>query len=143
MTTTKKAIKEREIWKEFSHNPISHTTAHYLTCIQDLKNKNGYARLIDVAKCLDISPGSCSTTIKSISKKGLILEDENKFLSLSDKGSKLVKNIKTNSQLLTKLFHNVLKVSEQQSKIDACKIEHLLSPETSVRLKQYLKDLEQ
>jgi DtxR family Mn-dependent transcriptional regulator len=130
---------EEIVWKEFDHNPITHSVGHYLSCVYDLKNKNGYARLTDVAKCLEISPGSCSTTIKSIIKKGLITEDKNKFLSLTDKGTEITEAIKNNSFLLKKFFQEVLKVDEHQAEIDACKMEHLLSLETAEKLKKFLE----
>ncbi len=136
---TKNNHKEEAIWKEFDHNHVTHSVGHYLSCIYDLKNKNGYARLTDIAKCLEISPGSCSTTIKSIIKKGLIKEDENKFFSLTENGVKTVNTIKNNSFLLKKFFEEVLRVNEHQAEIDACKMEHLLSIETAEKLEKYLK----
>lgn len=53
--------ESNQVWKEFEENSISHSVAHYLLAIDALKADNGYARSIDIARELDITPGSCST----------------------------------------------------------------------------------
>ena len=53
--------------------------------------EQGYARITDVAKKMDISAGSCSISIKALKKKGLVEEDKNKFLKLSTIGQKLAR----------------------------------------------------
>jgi len=61
--------KSSQVWKEFEENDISHSAAHYLMAIDKLRGDYGYARSIDIARELDISPGSCSTGLKALIKK--------------------------------------------------------------------------
>ena len=127
-----------EVWKSFEDNTISHSAAHYLMTIKDLLDDNGYARVTDIAKRLNITRGSCSISLKPLKKRGLVVEDENRFLLLSDDGRRLATMVEMNDELLETLFHEVLGVSRDQAEIDACKIEHLLSIETSQALANFI-----
>ena len=126
-----------EVWKEFSENEITHSAAHHLLAIYELHQKRGYARVTDVAKFLDITTGSASTNLKSLRSKGLIDEDENKFLSLSEEGQKLAEAIFDRRGVLEEFFIKVLDISEHQANIDACKTEHLLSSETTKKMREF------
>ncbi|PIR55523.1 hypothetical protein COU74_00690 [Candidatus Peregrinibacteria bacterium CG10_big_fil_rev_8_21_14_0_10_36_19] len=131
-----------QTWKEFAKNDLTHSWAHYLMTIHELHEKQGYARLSDVANKLKISKGSLSTSLKPLLKKKLILEDENKHLSLSKSGEEYATQIKHTDLIFQNFLTKVLNISEDKAEIDACKIEHLISPETSTRLLQMLKAIE-
>ena len=128
-----------DVWKEFSENEITHSAAHHLLAILELSNKRGYARVTDVAKFLDITTGSASTNLKSLKHKGLVDEDENRFISLSDEGAKLAEAILSRRVILEKFFTEVLGVNAEQAEIDACKTEHLLSPETTAKMAAFAR----
>jgi DtxR family transcriptional regulator, Mn-dependent transcriptional regulator len=126
-----------EVWKEFSENEITHSAAHHLLAIYELHQKRGYARVTDVAKFLDITTGSASTNLKSLRSKGLIDEDDNKFLSLSEEGKRLAEAIMDRRGVLEEFFIKVLNISEHQAGVDACKTEHLLSSETTKKMREF------
>lgn len=127
-----------DIWKEFEQNQTTHSVAHHLMAIFDLLNEHGYARVTDVAKKLNITRGSASLTLKAIKEKGLILEDENRFLLLSDKARGIVQKIKDRNRVIQSFFTEVLGVDAVQSEVDACKIEHLISEEVSEALTKFM-----
>jgi DtxR family Mn-dependent transcriptional regulator len=58
-----------QVWKEFEENEITHSVAHYLLAIDELRNDLGYARGVDISKELEISAASCSNGLKSLLKK--------------------------------------------------------------------------
>ena len=130
-----------QVWKEFDLNPISHSAAHHLMAIDGLIRKNGYARVTDVAKALRITRGSASITLKALKEKGLVEEDENKFLHLSKFGTTLAQKIESSRIILIKFMKDVLHVSSEQAEIDACKMEHLISAETDEHMLTFLKFL--
>ena len=66
------------------------------------------------------------------------MEDENRFLKLSEEGQRLAELVELNDKLLEILLGEVLGVSGEQAEIDACKIEHLLSIETSTHLSAFV-----
>ena len=131
-----------ESWKEFEHNPITHSAAHHLVAIAELLEKFGYARVSDVARLLEITRGSVSVTLKGLKQRGLVTEDGRRFLGLSDEGRAIADSIQAKKTLMKKLFIEILGVSEQQADIDTCKIEHLISNETARAATRMLRFVE-
>lgn len=126
-----------EVWKEFHENEITHSAAHHLLAIQELMSKRGYSRVTDVAKFLEITTGSASTNLKSLKQKGLVIEDENRFLRLSDEGTRLADAILSRRKILEEFFREILGVAPSTAEVDACKTEHLLSMETTEKMARF------
>jgi Mn-dependent DtxR family transcriptional regulator len=129
----------KEVWKSFEENLLTHSAAHYLMTIRELLEAQGYARVTDIAKRMNITRGSCSISLKPLKKRGLVTEDANKFLTLSVEGRHLAEMVERNDELLETFFRDVLGVNDDQAEVDACKIEHLLSLETSVKLCRFIE----
>lgn len=129
-----------EIWKQFEENGITHSGAHHLVAILELKEKFGYARVTDVAKHLDITTGSASTNLKSLKTKGFIKEDENRFLHLSVEGQLLAELVVRRKKALKTFLEDLLGVTSEQAEIDACKTEHLISVETTTKLEKFINE---
>lgn len=128
-----------DIWKEFERNPISHSVAHHLTAIADLLESPGYARVSDVARRLNITRGSASLTLKALKQRGLVVEDENRFLRLSPDGERVAEAVRGKKFLVQSFLHSVLGVSSRVAAEDTCKVEHLFSNETADRLARFLR----
>ena len=129
-----------DVWKKFEENNVTHSAAHHLLAVMALRESRGYARVTDVAKHLNITTGSASTNLKSLKSKGLVQEDDNKFLTLTGVGEDVAKAVIFRKALFQEFLTDVLKVSKEQSEIDACKTEHLISAETARKLEKFLKD---
>jgi DtxR family Mn-dependent transcriptional regulator len=129
-----------DVWKKFEENNITHSAAHHLLAILELREKRGYARVTDVARELNITTGSASINLKSLKAKQLIVEDENKFLALSSEGEGLARAVLNRKKILNDFLTNILKVSPEQAEIDACKTEHLISAETAKKLEEFMTD---
>jgi DtxR family Mn-dependent transcriptional regulator len=125
-----------EIWKLFEENNITHSAAHHLVTILELREKQGYARVCDVARDLNITTGSASINLKSLKSKKLVVVDNNRFLSLSDEGEAIARAVKHRKAVLLSFLIDVLKVSPNQAEIDSCKTEHLISAETAMKLEE-------
>lgn len=124
----------KDVWKEFEDNLLTHSAAHYLMTIRELLEDQGYARVTDIAKRMSITRGSCSISLKALKRRGWVVEDANRFLQLSEEGRRLALVVEKNGELLKTFLHEVLGVGLEQAEIDGCKIEHLLSVESSVKL---------
>lgn len=129
-----------DVWKQFEENNITHSAAHHLLAILELRSARGYARVTDVARHLNITTGSASTNLKNLKSKGLIVEDDNRFLNLSADGEALAKAVIARKTIFEKFLIEVLHVGAEQAEIDACKTEHLISSETARKLEQFLKN---
>lgn len=131
-----------DTWKEFDQNVISHSAAHHLMAIDDLISRLGYARVSDIARQLGITRGSVSISLRPLKVAGLVDQDENRHLRLSQQGQALVAAIKTKHHLMTRLLTEVLGVAPAQAEIDACKLEHLLSNDTARQVLSFLRFLD-
>lgn len=128
-----------DAWKEFDHNPISHSAAHHLVAIADLLAEYGYARVSDVARLLEITRGSVSVTLKGLKQRGLVTEDDRRFLGLSERGMFVARSVRARKRLLKKLFVTVLDIDEAQADVDTCKIEHLVSVDSAEHAARFLR----
>ena len=128
-----------DVWKKFEEKNITHSAAHHILAVKELRETRGYARVTDVAKFLNITTGSASTNLKNLKSKGLIVEDENRFLALSDQGESLAEAVTTRKKVFYEFLVDVLNVDPEQAEIDACKTEHLISGETTQKLQNFIK----
>ncbi|MEI6518190.1 MAG: metal-dependent transcriptional regulator [bacterium] len=131
-----------DIWKKFEENNITHSAAHHLQAILELRELRGYARVTDVARDLNITTGSASINLKALKAKNLVVEDENRFLVLSEEGEVIARAIHMRKNILNNFLVNILKVSPQQAEIDACKTEHLISAETAKKLQEFTEQFQ-
>ena len=60
------------------------------------------------------------------------------MVKLSPRGRLLVRDIRTKKTVIKSFLTTVLGVGERYAEVDSCKIEHLLSQRTGVRLAQWL-----
>ena len=129
-------------WKEFDQNVVSHSAAHHLMAIDDLVSRLGYARVSDIARQLNITRGSVSISLQPLKKTGLVIQDENRHLRLSETGQALVAGIKSKHEVVHRLLSEVLQVTPEQAEVDACKFEHLLSNESARQMRAFLRFLD-
>ena len=130
-----------ETWKELDRTVLSHSAAHHLTAIAELRDSHGYARVSDVARALAITRGSASITLKSLKQKGFVEEDENRFLLLSDQGRQIAEAVRAKRFVIKKLLVDLLGVDAEQADRDTCKIEHLISSPTAQKVTRLLRYL--
>ncbi|MDX9755415.1 MAG: metal-dependent transcriptional regulator [bacterium] len=113
---------------------VTHSMGHYLMAVRDQLKEAGYARVTDIASRMEISRSSVSVALASLRDKGYLIEDANHFFKLTEAGEAMARQVLGNQLLLETFFEKVLDVNEKTAMLDACKIEHLLSPETSRKL---------
>lgn len=126
------------------HTPdseLTHSMAHYLLTIHKLKESKGYARVTDIAKDMGLTKGSVSTALNNLKKRNLVVEDESKFLSLSENGHHEVHAILSSRTLLYYFFKDILNVDDKTAHNDSCLMEHLLSTETREKFFNFMKEV--
>lgn len=128
-----------EVWRSFEEHPLTHSMAHYLMAIAELRDEHGYARITDVARKLGVTKGSASIALRAMREKGYVTEDENRMLLLTEAGRSAVTSITGSRNEFLKFFHEVLGVDEHTALEDACKLEHLVSPITTQKLRAFLE----
>jgi DtxR family Mn-dependent transcriptional regulator len=133
------AMTKKNSIQHTSDSDLTHSMAHYLLTIHKLKETKGYARVTDIAKDMGLTKGSVSTALTNLKKKELVVEDESKFLSLSERGHDEVHSILTSRTLLYYFLKDILKVDEEVAHKDSCLMEHLLSDDTREKFFQFMK----
>lgn len=131
---------DMETWKEFDASEVTHSVAHHLLAIHELgRDYGGWARVSDIARQLDITRGSVSINLRSIKKRGLVLEDDHRQVKLSPDGLRIVEGLLAKKTAIHAFLRQVLGVEPSQADVDSCKIEHLLSDATAEHLVQFLR----
>ena len=112
----------------------------YLETILILKKRNGQVRSIDIARELNFSKPSVSRAVGILKGDGYISVKSNGYIELTEKGTKVAKDIYEKHKVLTEFFTTVVKVSPEIAEEDACRIEHVISDETFQGLKRILEN---
>ena len=112
----------------------------YIETIYLLKKKKGYVRSIDVANELGFSRPSVSRAVGILKDNGLITVENDGGLSLTEEGLKTAKHVYEKHTNLTKFLMMTAGVSAEVAENDACRIEHIISPETFRGIKKYMKE---
>ena len=111
----------------------------YLEAIYNLSKNNSQIRSIDIAKTLNVTKASTFNALKILAKEDCIEKEYYGAVTLTEKGLKLAKSVEQKHKAITKLLIEILKVTPKIAEIDACKIEHNLSEETTRKLFEFLK----
>jgi len=109
---------------------LSHSAQDYLEAIFLLADREGFARVKEVAEHLDVKKPSVVSAIKVLMKKGLVVHQHYGCLELTSEGEELAKEIHRRHQVLYRFLHHILGVREEVAEVDACRIEHHISPQT-------------
>jgi len=111
----------------------------YLETILQLKIEKGSVRSIDVARKLDYSKPSVSRAIKLLEKNGLLVRSKDGELQLTPAGQVEAERVYNAHRLLTTFLIQTLKLPKEIAEEDACRMEHVISPETIQAVKKYLE----
>ena len=130
-----------DVWKRYEENELTHSAAHHLMAVHELREEHGYARVSDIAQHLKITKGSVSTAMKHLKERGYVAEDHNRFLELTEKGMDVVSQTEASRLVVQKFLNRGLGMDEDDAEIDACKVEHLISSEARDRLLSFLEFL--
>ena len=114
----------------------------YLETIYILEKKNGVVKSADIAREFNYSRASISRAMGILEKNGLIIFNQRSHIILTEEGIKKAKSIYDRHITLKKFLITVTGVDDNIAEMDACRIEHFISPETFQGIKKYLKNLD-
>jgi Mn-dependent DtxR family transcriptional regulator len=134
-------LNDNSAWRAFEESELTHSAAHYLMTIMHLRKQNGYARVTDISRELKVTKSAASRAIGSMKERGLIDEDSNRMLRLTEKGRNLARIVERNYMILERFLGDVLEVQSEIAREDACKMEHLLSNESTAAIFQLIRIL--
>lgn len=115
----------------------SHESAeNYLESILILSMNQPYVHSIDIANMMNFSKPSVSIAMKHFREEGKIIMDEKGCITLTETGLLLAKSTYEKHVLITDMLVS-LGVSSYTAAQDACRIEHVLSPESFRKLSEH------
>ena len=118
---------------------IQESAENYLETILMLGKAKGNVRSIDIATALSFSKPSVSVAMKNLRENGYILMDKDGFIALTEKGHEIAETIYERHTLLSS-FLMYLGVSKETATQDACRIEHVISPESFEAIKAFARN---
>lgn len=120
---------------------IHESAENYLETILILSKKETPVRSIDIANELDYTKPSVSVAMKNLRKNGCIEVDESGYITLTNRGREIAESMYERHILLSEWLVSI-GVDRQNALEDACKIEHVISPESFTAIRnQYLNNM--
>lgn len=107
----------------------------YLEAILVLQQKQGMVRSVDVARHMDVSKPSVCHAVATLRNGGFLTMDEDHFLHLTDIGWEVATTIYERHCFFTEQLIAV-GVDPKTAEADACRMEHVISTESFLRLKE-------
>ena len=107
----------------------------YLEAILVLQQKQGMVRSVDVARHLDVSKPSVCHAVSTLKEGGFLIMDEDSFLHLTDVGREVAEKTYEKHCFFTEQLI-AAGVDPKTAEADACRMEHVISTESFLRLKE-------
>ncbi|MCL2822044.1 MAG: metal-dependent transcriptional regulator [Firmicutes bacterium] len=118
---------------------VNKSSEDYLEAIYHILQSSDHAHSVDIAKVLGVSKPSTFSALKKLASLGLIEKESYGSVVLTKNGEEIAKSIVKKHKAVLMLLVDVLGVSPNTANLDACKIEHSLSEETTQKLFSFLK----
>jgi len=96
----------------------------------------------EIASFLEVKTPSVVDAVSKLTESGLVNHEKYGYLDLTVDGNKRAKKIYLRHEKIYKFFKDVLIVSDEVSKKDACKVEHHISKETMDHMIEFIKFVE-
>lgn len=120
-------------------HPISSTHEMYLKVLHEARGEHGVSRVGDLARRLDVSPGTVSTVLKSLERMHFVRHERYGFVVLTDDGTDVAQCVIRRFETIRALLVEVLGVDAEAAAVDACMMEHAVSPVTVERMQDLLE----
>lgn len=120
-------------------NTISASLEDYLEGIYFLEEKSHFVRVSDLADLLDVKRPSVVKSLIKLKEEGLISQEHYGRIELTTAGIEIAKNIAGRHRVLKSFLVNVLDVEDGIAEEDACRIEHVIHPQTHQHFSKFIE----
>ncbi|MCL4447199.1 MAG: metal-dependent transcriptional regulator [Candidatus Thermoplasmatota archaeon] len=97
----------------------------YLESIDHFIREHGYARPLEIAEFLRVTPASVSQMLAKLSEDGLINYQKYRGMTISEKGLKILDNLSKKESSIYELL-KLIGCNEETAKERACFFEHFI-----------------
>jgi Mn-dependent DtxR family transcriptional regulator len=119
---------------------MQESAENYLEAILVVGQQKGTVRSIDIAHYMNFSKPSISRAMGLLRDNGYIDVDTYGQITLTDNGRRIADAIYERHTVLTE-FLELLGVPSKTAQEDACRIEHVISPESFTRFKAHVEQM--
>jgi Mn-dependent DtxR family transcriptional regulator len=113
------------------------TIEEYIETIFVLEQRNGRAQTGMIAAQMGVKPPSITEMLRKLEKEGLIHYESYNGATLTSSGRKMARELMQKHRIIADLLE-ILGIDSELAEVDACQIEHHVSPETLKRLEQFV-----
>ncbi len=117
------------------------SSENYLETILILSKRLPVVRSVDIANELDFKKSSVSVAMKNLRARDLITVTDAGFIYLTEDGQEIADMIYERHRFLTSWLSS-MGVPEEIAAADACKMEHIISPESFQAIKDHVNQLQ-
>ena len=121
-----------------SPKPLSDSAEEYLEAIERLQHSPEGVSTTGLSRHLNVKPASVTGMLKRLSDLGLIAYRRYGGISLTSKGQQRAHELIRRHRLAERLLTDVLGVPLEHAHDEACRIEHVVSPDLEDRITQTL-----
>lgn len=118
---------------------VNESSENYLETILLLGKSHPVVRSVDIAEELGFKKSSVSVAMKNLREKKHITVTKEGFINLTESGRQIAEMIYERHELLSQWLVR-LGVDPETASRDACKIEHVISPESFAAIKNHVKN---
>lgn len=118
---------------------LSGSMEDYLEAILVLQKDNPVARAKEIAESLNVKMSSVTNALKNLSEHGYINYDKYSFITLTEKGELVAKEIYERHHILKNFLVEILGVSDEVAEDNACRMEHVMDRDVIDRMSNYIK----
>lgn len=103
----------------------------YLESILKMETINNNPKIKDIAKDLNVQMPSVIGALKTLRGKNLVIYEKNSNIQLTKKGKNIAITVKERHEAIAYFLQNIFLFPENEAQKTACKIEHVINPETA------------
>ncbi len=118
---------------------VSESLEMYLEAVLELEAKNSVVRSVDIARFLGVTKPSVNRAMSNLKKEGYINQEPYGDISFTEKGRNKATRIHELHHVITDFLVKSLGIGIEVAEADACRMEHVISPETVKAIKAYLR----
>ncbi|MHB8779838.1 MAG: metal-dependent transcriptional regulator [Candidatus Geothermincolia bacterium] len=116
----------------------SEKVEEYLEGIFKLQCEEGQANVSRLAERLGVKPASASEMLKRLEKEKLIAHGPKRGIGLTQRGERMARTLVRRHRLSERFLTDVLGMSWDVAHAEACKFEHVISPDVEKKLAEMM-----
>jgi len=116
---------------------LSPALEDYLEAISALSERDGMARVRDIAERLSVRQSSVTSALKSLSEKGMVNYSPYEVITLTDEGEDIAQGVRRRHRVIRDFLANILLIDDATADANACRMEHTIDKDVLRRLSRF------